>query len=45
MNNLAMQEAASPLFLELKARLLAWNRTTPWLCGEDGKPMAWRLTP
>jgi arylsulfatase A-like enzyme len=42
-HNLAEEAKDHPLFKELKQRLLDWNRTTPWLLGEDGKPLTWSM--
>jgi arylsulfatase A-like enzyme len=42
-NNLAETHKDDPIFRDLANRLLDWNKTTPWLCGENGKPMEWSL--
>jgi arylsulfatase A-like enzyme len=42
-NNLAEEQKDDPILRDLADRLLDWNKTTPWLCGENGKPMEWSL--
>jgi choline-sulfatase len=42
-HNLAERQTDDPVFQHLSDKLLAWNKNTPWLCGENGKPMEWSL--
>ena len=41
MNNLAEMRSNDPLFLELKNKLLEWNRNTAWLTDENGHVPEW----
>ncbi|MGL1890911.1 MAG: sulfatase-like hydrolase/transferase [Spirochaetaceae bacterium] len=43
MNNLAETMKNDPNFLDLKNRLITWNKDTPWLRDEDGNVPEWRL--